>query len=112
MTRLMFVMIAVGWAVLSASSNAQDRTGAVRKLTVGDVLRGLSIDESKLNYSDEPPGKLQELTANVALGQSKVNVRIEIRYTSELFSAERKWDPRKVRAAEVQKVTITPVNPQ
>jgi hypothetical protein len=81
------------------------------KLTVADVLKGLSLDESKLEHIDEPPGKLRELEAETTLRDSKikVRVRIEVVYTLDLFSKERNWDPKAVRAATVRKVTIIPV---
>jgi hypothetical protein len=81
------------------------------KLTVADVLQGLSLDESKLEYLDEPPGKLRGLEGVATLRDSKVQVRvaIEVVYTPDLFSDRRKWDPKVVRAATVRKVTITPV---
>jgi hypothetical protein len=81
------------------------------KVTVADVFKALSLDESKLEYSDEPPGKLREVECQATLRDTKVKVRvrIELVYTTELFSAERKWDAKALRAAAVRKVIITPV---
>ena len=80
------------------------------KLTVADVLKGLILDESKLTYVDEPPGKLRAIECDAVLRDSsvRVHVRIDVAYTVELFSDSRKWDPKVVRAATVHKVTITP----
>jgi hypothetical protein len=81
------------------------------KMTVADVLKGLSLDDSKLAYVDEPPGKLRELECEATLRdtKAKVRVRIEVVYTPELFSEKRTWDPKAVRAATARRVTITPV---
>jgi hypothetical protein len=81
-----------------------------KKLTVADVLKGLSLDESALSFSDEPPGKLRTLSCETTLRDTKlrVRVRIELVYTVALFSAERHWDPKAVRAAAVHQVTLTP----
>jgi hypothetical protein len=38
----------------------------------------------------------------------KVLVRIEVIYTTALFSDQRKWDIKAVRAAKVRKVSIEP----
>jgi hypothetical protein len=83
----------------------------LEKLTVADVLKGLSLDESKLDYIDEPPGKLRALESEATPWgkKAKVRVRIEVDYTAALFSEKRKWDPKAVRAATVRKVTVTPV---
>jgi len=62
------------------------------KVTVADVFKGLSLDESKLDYIDEPPGKLRELECKATLRDTKVKVRvrIEVVYTINLFSDKRK----------------------
>jgi hypothetical protein len=82
------------------------------KLTVADVLKALSLDETKLELIDEPPGKLRELACEATLRDTKarVRVRIEVVYTLDLFSDQRKWDPRAIRAATVRKVTVAPVS--
>jgi hypothetical protein len=79
-------------------------------LTVADVVKGLALDESKLSYSDEPPGKLRGLECRTTLRDTKVKVlvRIEVVYTTALFSDRRKWDIKAVRAAKVRKVSIEP----
>jgi hypothetical protein len=81
------------------------------KLTVADVFKALTVDESRLEFSDEPPGKLQEVACEAVLRDTKVKVRvrIEVDYTVELFSETRQWDLKAVRAATVRKVTITPI---
>src|SRR5262245_13521146 len=81
-----------------------------KRLTVADVITGLSLTEVNFDYVDEPPGKLQALECQVALRDTKarVRIRIEIVYTLDLFSDARKWDAKAVRAAEVRQVTITP----
>jgi hypothetical protein len=75
------------------------------------VFKALSLDEAKLEYNDEPPGKLREVECQATLRDTKVKVRvrIELVYTPELFSEEQKWDAKALRAAAVRKVTITPV---
>jgi hypothetical protein len=82
-----------------------------QKLTVADALKWLSLDESKLKHIDEPPGKLRELEGEAVLRDTKIRVRVrlELVYTLDLFSAERKWDPKAVRAATVRMVKITRV---
>jgi len=82
-----------------------------KKLTVADVITGLSLTEVNFDYVDEPPGKLQALECLVALRDTKarVRIRIDVIYTLDLFSDARLWDAKKVRAAEVRQVTITPV---
>lgn len=83
-----------------------------KKISVADVLQALRLDESKLLHSDEPPGKLRQVEAEVPLRDTriKVRVRIELVYTTALFSIERKWDPKAVRAAGVRQVVITPLD--
>lgn len=77
-------------------------------LTAGDVFAALGIDGSKLEYLDEPPGKLRELRATVRLRdtQTVVAVRIQLRYTPDLMSTTGKWDTERVRAAKVLAVTL------
>jgi hypothetical protein len=92
-----------------AAEKPKGKKKGPEKVTVADVLRGLSLDPSKLRYIDEPPGKLQELECETTLRDTKVRVRvrIEVVYTLALFSDQRKWAPQAVRAATVRKVTIT-----
>ncbi|MFL5341964.1 MAG: hypothetical protein ACJ8F7_17595 [Gemmataceae bacterium] len=90
---------------------AATRLGAADRLTVGDVAKGLALDEAKLTHVDEPPGKLQALECDTTLPNTsaKVRVRIEVVYTPALFSDQRKWDAKAVRVAAVSRVTITPI---
>lgn len=95
--------------MISAFLLAMD-PAAAKPLTVADVVKGLGLDESKFSYADEPPGKLRELKCPTILRDTtvKVDVRIEIVYTTALFSEKREWNIKAVRAAEVRKVTIEP----
>ena len=81
------------------------------KMTVADVIKALSLDESKLEYIDEPPGKLSALGCVAMLRdtKAKVRVRIEVVYTLDLFSENRNWKQTAVRKATVDRVTIAPV---
>ena len=101
---------------IAAAAHADDKPSAKapagpEKMTVADVLKALSLDDSKLEYSAEPPGKLQVLECATTLRDTKVKVRIriEVVYTIELFSVEHQWDKKVIRAATVRKVEITPV---
>lgn len=111
MLRALILILAV-----AASARADENRGAQvseqKKPTVAEVLKALQLDETKLRHSDEPPGKLRALEGEVTLRDTrlKVNVRIDLVYTTAVFSTERKWDPKAVRAAAVQKVTITPLD--
>jgi hypothetical protein len=100
----MLTMIMVSGCLLACAAPAE-------KLTVADVFKALALDQAKLEYIDEPPGKLREVQCEASLRDTnvKARVRIEIVYAPELFSMERKWDPKTVRAAAVRKVTISPL---
>ena len=102
---IMFTALVVSGCILGPA------VGEPNTLTVANVLKGLSLDGSKMSYEDEPPGKLQalECTATLRDTKVKVRVRIEVVYTRALFSADREWDPKAVRAAEVRWVTISPI---
>jgi len=100
---------------ISAAASADDsprRTVSAesKNLTVSDVLKALALELSQLEYSDEPPGKLRELYCETTLRDSKnkVRIQIDVNYTVALFSTDRRWDPKAVRAATVRNVTITP----
>jgi len=100
---------------ISAAASADDSPGRTtsaeaKNLTVSDALKALALDLSKLEYSDEPPGKLRQLYCETTLrdSKSKVRIQIDVNYTVALFSADRRWDPKAVRAATVRNVTITP----
>jgi hypothetical protein len=114
--RTMLTVIALTFFVATTSCADDGRTSPRPtepvKLTVADVLKGLSLDESKLDYIDEPPGKLRELRCEATLRDTnvKVQVRIEVVYTLDLFSDQRKWEPKTIRAATARTVTITPVS--
>src|SRR5262249_16658925 len=100
----MFAAVVMSGIILGGGSSEPG------KLTVADVLNGLSLDESKMTYVDEPPGKLRALECEAAWGGTtiKVRVRIDVVYTPALFSEGRKWDPKAVRGAAVRQVTILP----
>jgi len=101
----MFIVLIAAGCLLGCGRAEPDRA------TVADVVKGLSLDESKLVYVDEPPGKLEalECTATLRDTKVKVRVRIEVVYTPALFSDTRKWDAKAVRAAAVRNVIITPL---
>jgi hypothetical protein len=100
----MWAAIIVSASLLTAEPERAER------FTVADVVKGMSLDESKFSYMDEPPGKLRaiECPATIRDTAAKVRVRIEVVYTLELFSDKREWDIKQVRAATVLKVTIEP----
>ena len=100
-------------AVLVSGCLLATPAAPAEKLTVADVFKALSLDEAKLEYIDEPPGKLREVECEATLRDTKVGVRvrIEVVYTPQLFSEQRKWDARAVRAAAVRKVTVAPISP-
>jgi hypothetical protein len=76
---------------------------------VVDVIKGLGLDESKMQHGDEPPGKLRWLRwSNVKLPGTNAEVDVEIHVVYTLFSIKRDWDIKAVREATVLKVTITP----
>jgi hypothetical protein len=43
--------------------------------------------------------------------KARVRIRIELVYTTALFSESGSWDEKAVRTAAVRSVTITPVGP-
>jgi hypothetical protein len=95
-----------GVVVAEEKPNPEPELGV---MTVADVLLALQLDESRLQYIDEPPGKLRELRAVASLRGSNTNVviRISVVYTFDLMSITGTWESRKVRAAKVSDVTIT-----
>jgi hypothetical protein len=100
----MFTSVMVSGCILGCGA------AAAEDLTVADVLKGLSLEKAKLEYVDEPPGKLRAVECEATLRDTKVKVRVrvEVVYTPDLFSEQRRWDPKAVRAATVRKVMITP----
>src|SRR5262245_34215427 len=99
-------------AATGTDDNPSAKTPAKpEKMTVADVIKALSLDDSKLEGCAEPPGKLQALECETILRDTKVKVqvRIEVVYTLELFSVEHEWDKKAIRAATVREVKITPV---
>lgn len=110
---LMALVLALSVATTArAGEDKSPKASEAKRLTVADVLQALQLDVSQLSHSDEPPGKLRALEGEVLLRDAriKVRVRIELVYTTAVFSIERKWDPKAVRAAAVQKVSITPID--
>jgi hypothetical protein len=81
------------------------------KMTVADVLKALSLTDTKLDFVDEPPGKLQALECEATLRdtKTKTRIRIELVYSGELFSGTRTWDAKAVSGATVHHVVITPL---
>src|SRR5262249_61258685 len=81
------------------------------KLTVADVLKSLSLADAKLEYVDEPPGKLQAVECNATLRDTnvKVRIRIDLKYTLALFSDTRTWDTKAIQSASVRQVKLTPL---
>lgn len=82
-----------------------------KPLKVADVVKGLGLDEAKVEYIDEPPGCLAKLYwSKVKLPGTEVAVDVEvvIVFTSALFSETRTWDIKKLRDVTVLKVTISP----
>jgi hypothetical protein len=81
-----------------------------KPVTVGDVIKGLGLDETKASYLDEPPGILRGLRwRGVRLPGTDVDVDVEIRFAARgPFSDKHQWDSKEVRAIRVLKVTITP----
>ena len=109
---LMVLVLALSAATpVRAAENKSPQASEKKRLTVADVLQTLQLDLSQLTHSDEPPGKLRALEGEVTLKEArvKVHVRIELVYTTDLFSMEMKWDPKAVRAAAVRRVSITPI---
>ena len=110
-------LIALAVALFVAAATCADDNPSAKaparpeKMTVADVIKALSLDDSKLEGSAEPPGKLRALECETTLRDTKVKVRIriEVVYTIELFSVEHQWDKKVIRAATVRKVEITPV---
>jgi len=102
--RVIMAVVIAGSSVLAAGPDSAEG------LTVADVVKGLSLDEARFSYSDEPPGKLRavECPATIRDTTVKVRVRLELVYTPNLFSDKRAWDIERVRAATVQKVVIEP----
>jgi hypothetical protein len=82
-----------------------------KPVTVGEVIKSLGLDETKIGYSDEPPGKLAGVYwYNVKLPGTEAEVDVEIQLaTRGPFSEKRAWDIKQVRAATVRKVEITSV---
>jgi hypothetical protein len=112
MLTVLTLTLLVSAATRSDENKSTPGPAGPKKMTVADVLKGLSLDASKLEYIDEPPGKLRELQCEASLRDTKVKVRvrIEVVYTVNLFSEKRKWDPKAIRAAGARRVTITPVS--
>jgi hypothetical protein len=115
MKALLTVLTLTLWVALAGcadDSGSSPRPTEAEKMTVAGVLKGLSLDETKLDYIDEPPGKLRALECEATFRDTKVKVRVRIHvvYTHDLFSVEQKWNPKAVRAATVHKVTITPLD--
>jgi hypothetical protein len=95
-------------------------------VTIADVIKRLGLDESKMSYRDEPPGKLRalywhkvklpgtgaEMDVEIQLENPRsfaVRKLVEIQLgTPPLITEKRTWDIKMVRAATVLKVTITP----
>src|SRR5262249_42737420 len=107
---LTVLVLALASAVAAGAGEGRADPGP-EELTVADGFKGVARDEARLEYIDEPPGKLQELACEATLRdtQVKVRVRIALVYTVALFSDKRQWDPKAVRAAAVRRVTIVPV---
>ena len=82
---------------------------SAKPVKVADVIKSLGLDESKMSYTDEPPGKLRALhwrKARFPGTEAEVDVTIDIVYTLAVFSEKGDWDIKAVRAATVIKVTI------
>jgi hypothetical protein len=60
----------------------------------------LSLEEAR--YLDEPPGKLRQI---VVRGRDGRTHRIDVLYTVELFSAERRWSRQAVLQAAIARVS-------
>ncbi len=84
------------------SGHSQERPAAVK--TVGQVLDHFKVDPKNLVFVDDPPGKLQAVEFKVKRKEKILRIEVQLKYTLELFSAERKWDMKVVRRATVLKV--------
>jgi hypothetical protein len=75
---------------------------------VGHILDEYGIAFRDVEFDDDPPGKLQALNCLAKCRNVPVRVIIKLRYSKELFSAERKWREPTVRAAHVESVETSP----
>src|SRR5688500_877133 len=100
----MLTFVCLSALILAGSADPQPKPAKV-----ADVIKGLALDETKIDYADEPPGKLRSLhwqKVKLPGTEAEVRVEIDIVYTPDVFSDKRKWDIKAVRAATVIKVTI------
>jgi hypothetical protein len=89
--------------------SAKDRQS--KPVNVAEVMKALGLDEKRVSFDDEPPGKLQSLRwRNVKLPGTEAEVNVEIHVAGRLFSERRRWDMKTVRTLTVIEVRIIPVN--
>ncbi len=73
-------------------------------LTIGQILELCGVSYSEVQMVDEPPGKLRAVEFNCREGDRARRVRLEVQYSSGLFSKDRSWDQAVVEAQPVTKV--------
>ena len=87
----------------------QAKDKAAKPVTLADVIKGLGLDEAKVEYIDEPPGRLARLSwEKVKLPGTDAAVDVDVFLTTAPFSERLEWDIKKLRDVTVQKVTIVP----
>lgn len=78
----------------------------IRK-SAGEVLDHFAVKPSELNLIDDPPGKLKAIRFTTKRRNKTTRVEVRLRYTLELFSADRSWTPDSIRSAEVEAIEPT-----
>lgn len=78
--------------------------------TAGEVLDELGVRFADLRFDDDPPGKLRSVTFRWPAGPVPTEkVRVHLKYTTALFSADRTWQEVNVRTAAVVRIERLPL---
>jgi hypothetical protein len=103
------LVVLLGTMGFARPARPRDANAKLVGQSVGVALEHHGVRFDDLSMEDDPPGKLKSVSFEKKVAGKTVRITLQLRYTVQLFSEDRKWGPNAVRPALVRKATQEPV---
>ena len=74
--------------------------------TIDQLMKDQHIRDESVEMIDEPPGKLVGIVVPIQIDARVTRVILSIDYDPSLFSEERQWNLRVVKACRIRNITM------